>query len=87
MVSARSIWSQAAAKFSPIGPTAEPRATQYCIAGGLRLVGVGARAGVDARLGFEPWLIAPVSTKQTRPCGVPKVRWGCEMRRYAMVSA
>ena len=54
MRSARSIWSQAAPKFSPIGPTSVPRATQYCSEpGGLRLVGVVSGAGVDAQLGLE----------------------------------
>ena len=53
-VSAWSIWSQAAAKFSPIGPTSGPRAMQYCrSAADFGLVGVGAGAGVDAQLGFE----------------------------------
>ena len=54
-VSARSIWSQAAPKFSPTGPRSAPRAMQYSNEpGGLRLVGVGgAGAGVDAQLGLQ----------------------------------
>ena len=35
--------------------------------GGFGLVGVVAGAGVDAQLGFEGGLMAPVSTKRTRP--------------------
>ena len=54
MTSARSIWSQAAAKFSPIGPSSVPRLMAVSQEpGGLRLVRVGAGAGVLAQLGLE----------------------------------
>jgi hypothetical protein len=54
MTSARSIWSQAAAKFSPIGPSSVPRLLAYFQqSGGVRLVGGVAGAGVFAQLVFE----------------------------------
>ena len=68
MVSARSIWSQAAAKFSPIGPTSGPRAMQYCrsrAASGWS-GWVPERAWMRSWV-LRAWLMAPVSTKRTRP--------------------
>ena len=54
LTSARSIWSQTAAKFSPIGPSSVPRLLAvFQEPGGLRLVGVAAGAGVLAQLGPE----------------------------------
>ena len=51
MTSARSIWSQAAPKFSPTGPRLAPAVFHQ--PGGPGLVGVGAGAGVDAQLGLQ----------------------------------
>ena len=54
MTSARSIWSQAAPKFSPTGPRLGAAGDAvFHEPGGLGLVRVGAGAGVDAQLGLQ----------------------------------
>ena len=51
--SARSSWSQAVPKFSPTGPRGAPAGAVVHEPGGLRVVRIGAGAGVDAQLGLE----------------------------------
>ena len=54
MRSARSIWWQAAPKFSPIGPEVGAAAGAVAVEpGGLEMVRVVAGAGVDAQLGLQ----------------------------------
>ena len=70
MVSARSIWSQAAPKFSPTGPRSVPRAMQYSIS----RAACGWSEKVPERAWrrswvFSAWLTAPVRTKRTRLLG------------------
>ena len=70
MVSARSIWSQAAAKFSPIGPTSGPRAMQYCRsrpASGWS-GWVPERAWMRSWV-LRAWLMAPVSDEADQALG------------------
>ncbi len=60
MTSARSIWSQAAAKFSPIGPKLGASVVAvFQQPGGVWLVRVGAGAGVFAQLGLEEGVDCP----------------------------
>ena len=54
MRSARSIWWQAAPKFSPTGPRRGAAADGVAVEPGrLEMIGVGAGAGVDAQLGLQ----------------------------------
>jgi WD domain, G-beta repeat len=67
MVSARSIWSQAAPKSSPTGPRSVPRAVQYAI----RRAACGWSENWAERAWrrswvFSAWLTAPVWTNRTR---------------------